>query len=303
MATLRGTLTNIRYQGRGHWSVATLRTTDGEVTCTGPLVAVQEGDSLELSGGEGWTDAPKFGKQYQFKRAQVVVASDSDGVVAYLTSLPDIGYSRAMEIVERFGAQGVWPVLEDHPEKLLAISGITQARARSIRESYLARKEQREQLVFLKRWGLTDYQCSLVLERYGDECEAVISENPYQLMDLDGMGFLTVDKISRRCGVRRDSLERACAGVLHMMGVAQQMGHVYVPLGRLRSRCLKDLAVPADRAGEAVGQLEGEGKLVVEGPPDFAGPSRVYLRGLHESELTIVARLVELAPRSNEEAA
>ena len=99
MALLRGTLQRIVFQGRNHWSVAILRTNEGDNTIVGHLVAVKEGDSLELHGE--WVIDRKYGRQFKLKSCAVSAKVDAEGTIAWLTGLPDVGRARAIQIVEK----------------------------------------------------------------------------------------------------------------------------------------------------------------------------------------------------------
>jgi exodeoxyribonuclease V alpha subunit len=284
---ITATLERIRYQGRGYWSVAELRTTNGKMMAVGPLVFCQEGDTLELEGE--WMEDKQWGRQFKFQKALAVAARDDEGLIAYLHSTcPGVGRTRAADIVARFGAANVFQILENEAERLLEVPGITQRMARDIREAVLETAAKRDTMVFLKRWRLTDYQCGRVLDHFGVEVREVLERNPYQLTEVAGLGFLTVDKLALANGIPRDSLERARAAVLHLLDDARGEGHVFLTVGRVKARAGRELRVPMGAAGKAVDSLEADGKVVRE-------EAAVYLPGLWEAERAVARRVLELA--------
>jgi exodeoxyribonuclease V alpha subunit len=293
METLKGTLRAKRYSGKGFWTVASLEPAGaarGEcgalVTVVGPLVGVEVGDSIEIEGE--WVDDPRWGRQFKFRASRTLTPSDHEGVVAWMAGrLPGVGRARAIEIVRAIGPEQIWHVLEHEPLRLCGVSGITPERAQAIRAAYLQQRAGRDTLVFLQRWGLTDWQCGQIVARYGSESERVLRDNPYRLIEIDGFGFKRTDEIAQRLGVPLDHIERARAAALHMLDVARALGHVFVPLASLAKRCLADLEVPAGRVREAVAVLLEERKVIVEG-------DNVYLPALHAAELHVASRLAAL---------
>jgi len=287
--TLRGTLIDIKFQGRAYWSVAKLRCHEASnkgliATITGNLVAVSEGDSLQLEGD--WHDDPRYGQQFNFTSVEVVSPESAEGVIAWLsTVLPEVGRQRATEMVQHFG-ESIWYVIEHQPLELAEIAGITPLRAIEISTAYRKKKVERDVMVFLRRWHLTNYQAGLIVQQYGADTEEIIRENPYRLMEVHGFGFLTVDKIALRMGVEKGGIERARAGVLHVMSESKQAGHCYVPVDMVASKACKHLEVPRDVAGEAVSVLVEEGKL-----RESADERVVYLVGLWRAEVTVARRL------------
>jgi exodeoxyribonuclease V alpha subunit len=290
---LRGTLHHIRHCGSGYWTVATLLDEyHHEQAIVGKLVAVHEGDTLELHGE--WSQHARFGRQFKFTTFCVAAPKSATGIVAWLSSaLPDVGLARAAAMVKTFGADKIFDVIEESPERLVEVSGITSERASAIGAAYRAKKSQRDRMVYLKQWGLTDTQCAKVIEHYGDDAQSVIENNPYLLTEIHGFGFLTVDAFALRMGVAKDSIERAKAAVRHMLDVAQQAGHVYVPVERLAARCAADLDVPGNKVREAVDDLNG---VVVENATGANGQPirRAYLASLYRSEQRIAARVAAL---------
>lgn len=290
MATerIKGRLDAIRYQGDNYWSVATLRTDRGQdVTIVGNLLTVSAGDSLELVGE--WTTHRSFGRQFQFRSFDVLMPSTNEGVVGFLESkLPDIGRNRAIEIVRHFGADKVFDVLTDEPQRLTEISGITPDRARRIQRDFSHAQSSREVLVFLKQFRLTDNQAAKIMSRYGSGAREVLQEDPYQLIDdIDGFGFKTVDDLARRVGVDHHGLPRAKAGCTHVLRLSQDRGNTFLPLDELRRQVVKELAIGAGRVNEALNLLVERGAVIVDG-------ERAYTRRLHQMEIAVAAKLSSL---------
>lgn len=287
MTPLRCTLRTIRYSGARYWSVAEATRHDNGTIATicGPLVGCSEGDSLELTGK--WDENPQFGMQFKFSAARVVLPSDSEGIAAWLCKLPEIGRNRALALIQRFGAEHIFAVIEREHERLAEVDGITLARAEQIRAAYAGVAASTELQTFMRRYLTTDWQVSVVLAWAkdagiaDDNIEQAIRANPYRLTEIDGFGFLTVDRIARRMGVSFDHVERARAGVLHLLAEAKQEGHCYQTLVQLLRAAHSDYGIPGDSVREAVGLLLADEQVVI------VDDSEVYLAALRHAEITI----------------
>lgn len=268
----------------------------GAVRVTGKLVAISEGDTVEFSGE--WIRSPKYGEQFKVREARTVTPSDAAGIVAWLSSLPNLGHARAAKLVEHIGAESVWSVIEHDSDRLTEVSGITPARAEEIRAAYAERIGERDRMVFLKRWGLTDLQCAKLIKQYGDRTESVLRERPYAMTDVDGFGFVTVDTIALRLGVPRDSVERAKAALRHMLADARDSGgHTYFPRKPLIARTARQLSIPISSLCKALDALVRDDDIVIDGDGDGAA---VCLRAVRWCEQRIAARFEQMVAGGGE---
>jgi exodeoxyribonuclease V alpha subunit len=292
--TLKGRLEGVRHQGDNYWSVATLRTDRGQrVTIVGHLLTVEPGDSLRLSGE--WKNDPRFGWRFVFSSFEVLAPSTDEGVVGFLESkLGDVGRNRAIEMVRRFGRDQIFDVIENEPQRLTEIAGITPERARQIHVDFRKAKGLREAMVFLKQFRLTDNQAARLLHRYGGRAPEVLQQDPYQLIDdIDGFGFKLVDEIARRVGVDHHGMARTKAGCAYLLQVAQDKGNTFMPLADFRRQVAKELAIAPATVDRALALLCESGSVVLEN-------GRVYAARLHAAEQAVADKLTTLATPGNE---
>ena len=182
---------------------------------------------------------PKYGWQVALKDPpQLVQPSDRDGLIAMLASenVAHLGPMRAADAVDRFGVEGVIAVLEDEPERLAEIKGITIERAQAAAEGWAALKasqvspEVRRSLYSL---GLTHYQVLRLCAAYGNNAADVLREDPYRTTDLDGIGFLTADHFRRAAKISDDDPRRVRAAVEHILALTSEEGHTCAPASRV----------------------------------------------------------------------
>lgn len=236
MTTIVGELVSFRVAGSDFWGFGQVRTKHdgGNLAIVGKLVGANPGDTVELDGD--YTTHAKYGKQYKVKSCRVVLPSDQTGVVGWLAAkLPQISKRRAEELVQRFGVDGLWAKLEaGDGEALCVVDGITPARAGEIVLAYETHKKDRDRGVAFKQLGLTDNQVARVVELWKDKALEKITSNPYQLMEhVRGFGWQRADDVAMRMGIRRDDPARLCAGLMHSMECAIQLGHCFMATGKL----------------------------------------------------------------------
>lgn len=233
-ATITGELIAHRVVGESFWSIATIRTSDDTVPAVGKLLGAELGDTVECEGF--WDEHKKFGRQFKVRTCRVVVPQSDNGVIAWLSMrLPNVGRGRARAMLDHFGtAEALWAVVEDAPERLVEVAGITEERADQIVDAYVRFRAERDRMIRFRRWGLTPHQVSQMLTVWGEDSEAKLRDNPYALAEhVDGFGFFRADNVAQRMGVPKDSVPRIECGLHHTMAQATGHGHVYVATGKL----------------------------------------------------------------------
>lgn len=232
---LRGQVESIRVINDG-WGKAVIRAGVGDghlVNVTGTVLGVMPGSTVDVRGR--WEDHPQYGRQFRATSINVILAQDAGGAVAWLAaSLPGIGLKRAAECVQRFGLPGLWETIESDPQALTAISGITEKGVEAIVGAYERTKNDREDSIKLRTWGLTEWAIKAVREAWGAKAVARLQEDPYQLIEkVRGFGFTRADEVAQRMGVPADSPSRIRAALVHLLEMAEQEGHCFVPGGKL----------------------------------------------------------------------
>ncbi|MGI5865373.1 MAG: AAA family ATPase, partial [Myxococcales bacterium] len=203
------------------------------------------------------------------------------GIEKYLGSgmVRGIGKVMAKRLVERFGLETL-DVIDQHPERLLEVEGIGKVRSTRIREAWDEQREIRQVMLFLQSHGVSPAFAVKIYRYYKDAAISVVASNPYRLaQDIFGIGFKTADAIAQRLGISKDSVERAEAGVLHVLGELSDEGHVYYPHRELLERAREILEIDEAIIAAAISRLAGE-HLVVEGAReaslDIPGPYPTY---------------------------
>lgn len=278
--TIKGELIAWRAVNADGWGYGEVRSPSETASVIGTLVGVRVGDTVELVGA--WADNPRYGRQLKVRVCTVERPQSAEGIIAWLAStLPDIGEGRARALVERYGDK-LWHVIETAHEALASVEGITPKRAEAIHAAYLKHRAERDHMIALRGWGLTDNQIARCRAVWGDIASVVdhVHANPYELSQhVHGFGFLRADKVARKAGVAEDAPERLQAGVEHVIAEAAAAGHCFLSGKRLQAEAAspKVLGVDPDKLPRAILAAAASGRVVRNG-------WRYYARRLDAAE-------------------
>ena len=264
----------------------------------------EPGDVLALLGE--WEDHPKFGKGYKVRLAWPSLPASEEGVLRYLRSgrIPGIGQKMAERIVAQFGKETM-TVLEENPARLKEVPGMGRKRLAQLMEAISDGRVQREAMIFLHGLGLGPALALKVWECHGSETQGVVHRNPYALASsIEGIAFVTADRIARSLGIEPDAAVRLRAGVRHALEKSSEQGHLCLPLGLCVERVAGLLSVAGTQVVETLERMTSDRSLricQVVAPTSADAPEPlVYLAVLEkaESEVARLLGVLEEAPFS-----
>ena len=268
-----------------------------ETKCLGTLLGADEGDYLELEGV--WADHNLYGHQIKITAYRVLAPEGLISIERYLASgaIKGIGASLANRIVKKF-KEDTFRVMEEEPERLAEIKGISLRMAQEIGLQMIEKKELREAVMYLSGLGISDSAALKVIAKYKERLFEVVSNDPYRLAeDIPRIGFATADSIAAKLGLSKKNPSRIRAGIIHTLKQNLTNGHTcmeYEDLVKAAAEILKESDEEdgeyygADVAHE-IGQLVIERKIVRE--PES---KRCFLHGYYNSELVIAMKLKDL---------
>jgi len=287
---LRGEIKRLVYANPdGNYYVYRLTDSKGnQQTVVGNMPGLFEGQEIEAEGR--WEQHQDHGRQFYVTNHKAVLPTSEMGIRKYLASgvLPGIGEVFADRIVDMFGVKTL-EILDHYTERLREVPGIGAKRIQEIREAWRGQVEDRETRVFLQGLGISSAYCGRLIAKYGFGSAAeVVRRNPYRLADeVDGFGFLTSDRIASKLGISKEEPLRLCSGILYVLDMMSQDGHVCVSRGRLLESAseILDVSLPLAENGLAIALSEGKAIQApwVDGRGQACEP-RVYLRWLYASE-------------------
>ena len=198
------------------------------ITCVGKFPKISGGENVELQGD---FVKNKYGDQFAVTHAKILPPNTSEGIVKYLCSglIKGIGPVTANAIVEKFGQDTLY-VMEFNPSKLAEVKGVSKSKAETIATAFLEVKKMQSAVMFLQSYNITTNLAVKIYKTYLDKTEDILKHNPYKLVeDVDGIGFLTADKIAQKIGIQPDSDFRFRAGLLHILKEnSEKSGNTYI---------------------------------------------------------------------------
>ena len=279
------------------WTVLEVLPDEGEKTSVvGVLPLANVGERITFTGA--FTTHPRYGFQFKAISMQTLAPATQSAVEAWLGSglIRGIGASTAHAIVSKFGMETL-SVFDNEPERLIEVPGIGKKKLGMILDSYRENRSQRDILLSLEPYGVTVSQALKLYQIYGELALAHIEENPYQLIhDVDGIGFLTADKIAQNvAGYEPDSYARIKAGLSYTLSnAANEFGHTYLPKDRLIPYAAKLLGVSEEAVSDSLDSLQGDGETVTRMVGETEG---VFLPRYLTQESSIAERLIRLSEK------
>ncbi len=274
------------------YSVVMARMGRSEITIVGTLPELTQGEQAVFSGE--WVEHPQYGRQLKCAACQLQQPTTLLGIERYLGSglIQGVGPSTAKLIVRHFGEETL-TVLSEHPERLAEVPKMGKKRWKQIAEAFREQQTAREAMVFLQTYGVPATLSVKISKLYGERTPAVIRQNPYRLCeDLEGVGFLTADRIGTALGVAADSEGRIQAALRYILkDAAASLGHVYLPREELERKAAQLLRIDAALCARQVDQLALNRDLIVQ---EEEAAVRVYLPAYDSAEREVAARLCEL---------
>ena len=263
---LVGIVENVIFQNsENFYTVVDLDCNGQLVTAVGTFPPVSEGEELTMEGE--FTTNSKYGEQFVVSEVKGMLPETDEGIIRYLSSglFEGVGPVTATNIVKKFGSK-TFEIMEKSPALLTDVKGISHKKATAIAASYRENLGMQRAVMFFSSYGITTSMAVKIYKVYGAQSEEVVSKNPYKLItDVDGIGFLTADKIALSIGLPKDSEFRTRAAIVHVFKEeGAKNGHTYLPEEDLLARTVALLRPENDFTAafnEAVVSLSLEGEI------------------------------------------
>lgn len=294
--TLKGSVEGVIYANEETgYTILDFGTDKNElVTVVGTLPYVAEGDELTVIGR--WVHNPKYGRQFKAEQFEKRLPSDASAILRYLSSgaIKGLGPKKAARIVERYGEE-TFDVMENHPEWLTDIPGISRKMALGFAEEFAKQAGVRSAMLFFRTWFGSALTVRIYKE-WGTRAVEIAKKNPYALCEIEGIGFEKADTVAADIDFDRNSMERVKSGVLYLLRFnATANGHTCLPEELLYPAAIKLLGTTEELAHGAVSALLREDKLRQMRVRTEKGET-LYLfdRRYYDEEKTIAARLIAI---------
>ena len=290
--TLEGTVEEIIYRNDDNgYAVCELNIDDKLVTVTGTLPFIGEGEMVKVLGQ--WTNHPNYGRQFKAETFEKCLPASGEAILKYLSSraIKGIGPTTAQRIVDQFGAD-TFNVIENYPDYLSQIKGITRKKAIEISEEFKAQYGMRSVMLFCNEY-FPPATALRIFKRWGVASVERIRSNPYILCEnINGIGFEKADEVAINLGVGRDNSERICAGLKYILDHNMNSnGHTFIPLSKLLPAASSLLKVDSAVISAELVKQTALGQLV---QINLRGHEVIYTYQSYKAEHSSANKLIEI---------
>ena len=264
---------------------------DEEITCVGVLSYINTGEFITAQGE--FVKHAVYYMQFKVTSYEFRAPDDAASVRRYLSSgaIKGIGEKMAERIVKTFG-DDTFRIMEEEPERLAEIKGISMSKAMDIANQLIDKKDIRKAMMFLQRYGIQMNLANKIFKRYGNDIYNILEQNPYRLADdIEGVGFRTADEIASRAGIKIDSEFRIKSGIFYVLNQATMQGHTYLPYDKLVRQVNELLLIDVQDYDKYLMDLTMDKKIVVKVKDNV---KCVYARMYYNMEANVAAMLNNL---------
>ena len=312
MERFKGYVNKIVYRNEDNgYTVFELELDGDELTCVGNVPYVTEGEFVEVTGE--YTEHSVYGQQLKVETCEDIPPEDEKSVERYLASgaIKGIGAALASRIVRRFKADTL-RIIEQEPERLAEIKGISRRMAVEISDNVTAKRDMRNAMMFLQDYGISMALSAKIYNQYGASVYTIMKENPYRLADdIAGVGFRIADEIARKAGIEADSDFRIKSGIMYTLLQTTGSGHIYLPQGELLEQLNTLLDTEIKDIDRHLSDLSMDKKIVVKqqlqeneastdaGDGEYQAERLVYGASYYYMEMSVAYALKALDARES----
>ena len=293
LSYIEGTVDAVVYQNpENGYTVLRLSIGEGRaVTVVGCIPGAAPGEGLGVRGS--WGRHISYGEQFKAETVERRLPAGEKAIFDYLSAgtVRGIGAATARKIVEQFGSDAL-RILEEHPEQLTAIPGVTRKRALAMGESFRSQMGMRRLLEFLSGHDLPLQLAMPIYRKYGDRALETLRRNPYLLVDEElGVDFAAADALALSLGLEGDDPQRLEAALLFELSHNLSNGHTFLPRHKLLAATGQLIGVEEELLQDGLETLLERGEVIAE---KTAKEEAIYLFDLYEAECYCAQRLYEM---------
>lgn len=263
---------------------------EDEITCVGTFSFINEGEYVTMKGN--FISHAVYGEQLKVTSYAIKEPTDTLSMERYLGSgaIKGVGSALAARIVRKFKEE-TFRIIEDEPERLVEVKGISQRIAREIAVQFEEKKELRNAMIFLQQYGISLHLGVKIYQEYGRKMYEILRQNPYKLAeDIQGIGFKIADEIAEKVGIGSDADFRIQAGILHVLQEAANQGNTFLPEKVLYQRTAELLLIDGEKIEHRIMDMVMDKQIVVKQEEEV----RIYSSYYYYAELNCAKMLLDL---------
>ena len=291
MQTVSGYIEKIIYRNENNgYTVLSVEGDGDDYVFVGTFNYIAEGEFIKAKGNMKLH--PNYGEQLFVDEYEIIEPRELDSIEKYLASsaIKGVGEALAKRIIKKFKLDTL-RVMEEEPERLVEVKGVSAKLAKSISEQIQEKKSMRDAMIYLQKFGISMKLAAKIYLEYGSKIYSIIETNPYKLADdIDGIGFKIADNIAKKVGITADSKFRAVAGIEYILSNAMLSGHLYLPESILQNEFLELFSENIFDFTSLLVEMQMEKRIVVKKSTE----NNVYLAQSYYTEAAVAKRLVDI---------
>ena len=298
---LKGIIDHIIFRNTENaYTVLSLNSDDGaDYVCVGSLPEMDTGELVTFEGD--LKENPKYGTRFSVTSFSIAPIDDEESILRYLSSgaVKGVGPGLARRITAKFG-DDTFRVMEEEPERLSEIKGISMRKAIAISEAFESKAGSRQAISFLSQYDISPNLCQKIYDKYKENIYEIVRSNPYKMIeDIDGIGFISADRIASEAGIAMDSEYRIRSALMYLLSAALGSGSLCMYEEELVKNATELLKVDGTLVTIQLDSLSIERKVIRENVDDRI---MVYTESAYYAEAETARLLVELdTPEETEE--
>lgn len=273
------------------YSVLSVVREDIEMTCVGVFTFISEGEYIYATGN--YIEHALYGEQFQVQSYEIKEPEDLLSIEKYLGSgaIKGVGNTLAARIVRRF-KKDTFRIIEEEPERLAEVKGISEKMAVEISKQFDDKKEMRDAMIFLGKYGINTALAVKIYKEYKEKMYQIVTENPYKMAeDINGIGFKMADEIASKVGILGNADYRIRAAILYTLLQSSGEGHVYLPKESLISKTYELLGIDVSGIEHHITSLAMDRKIILKEEQEEI---HIYSASLYYLELNSAKMLSDL---------
>ena len=292
METVQGYIDHFIYKNDANgYGIIELHMEDEDLICVGYFSGVEQGENVEINGE--YVEHAVYGLQLKAQKIRILTPQSEVEIERYLSSgaIKGMGPSLAKRIIKRFGSD-TFRIMEEEPERLSEIKGISERIAIDIATQMENRKELREAMIFLQRYGISNTLALKIYDTYGSRLYHILKDNPYQMAEeLEGIGFKKADEIAQKSGISTDSEFRMKSGICYTLMQAASGGHTFLQKDELIERASNLLELDKTPIEMVLPNLAMDKKIIMKQEKENVS---CYISQMYYEELSCAKLLHDL---------
>lgn len=298
---IKGEVQDIIYKNEiNSYTIATFKTSEEETTVVGYLPFINSGDTLKVNGV--FIEHQEYGRQFKIETFEKIMPQTLDALERYLANgtIKGIGPATAKKIVGTFGEETI-NIFKFEPKMLSNIKGITEEKAISIAEEFIANWEIWQLVGFLDKFGVGPQSAEKIYKTLGTNAIEEIEANPYILVDLvNKVDFTQIDKMALGIGIEYNNDKRIKSGIKHALRLSTYNGHSTVAYENLVQFVSTLLGVNGEYVEENIINLKAKNEIIIEERENGEKLEEwVYLEEFYNAEKNIANKLISLKEGRN----